>query len=218
MQLAEEIGVKNLEAYGDSKLIVNQVHGEYEVRHEDLVSYHNTTIIVAEKFENFYIDHVSRQQYAHADALAPLAALLALLAGTTKKLLVYSRDLYCCKFALEDSKTPRGDLQVKEVFETSINLELRDWRSLTSTSSYMAYCLTTPKRQLPSEGKLLDSFTMRSCKHCIADRMMESCSDAFYTKRHRRHSKKLMMVCAELTNPDPSSETGSENLAIIGRR
>jgi len=31
MQLAEEIGVKNLEANGDSKLIVNQVHGEYEV-------------------------------------------------------------------------------------------------------------------------------------------------------------------------------------------
>ena len=38
MQLAEEIGVKNLKAYGDSKLIVNQDHGEYEVRHEDLVS------------------------------------------------------------------------------------------------------------------------------------------------------------------------------------
>ena len=35
MQLADEIGVKNLEAYGDSKLIVSQVRGEYEVRHED---------------------------------------------------------------------------------------------------------------------------------------------------------------------------------------
>jgi len=31
MQLAEEIGVKNFEAYGDSKLIVNQVRGEYEI-------------------------------------------------------------------------------------------------------------------------------------------------------------------------------------------
>jgi len=60
MQLAEEIGVKNLEVYDDSKLIVNQVRGEYEVRHEDLVPYHNAAIIMAEKFENFYIDHVSR--------------------------------------------------------------------------------------------------------------------------------------------------------------
>ena len=31
MQITDEIGVKNLEAYGDSKLIVNQIHGEYEV-------------------------------------------------------------------------------------------------------------------------------------------------------------------------------------------
>jgi len=31
IQIADEIGIKNLEAYGDSKLIVNQVCGEYEV-------------------------------------------------------------------------------------------------------------------------------------------------------------------------------------------
>jgi len=31
MQLVEEIGVKNLKAYGDSKLIVNQVRREYKV-------------------------------------------------------------------------------------------------------------------------------------------------------------------------------------------
>ena len=62
MQIADEIGVKYLEAYGDSKLIVNQVRGEYEVRHEDLVPYHNATIHMAERFRNFYIDHIPRQQ------------------------------------------------------------------------------------------------------------------------------------------------------------
>jgi len=31
MQLVEKIGIKHLEAYGDSKLIVNQVRREYEV-------------------------------------------------------------------------------------------------------------------------------------------------------------------------------------------
>jgi len=35
LQLAHEMGVRYLEAYGDSKLIINQVKGEYEVRHED---------------------------------------------------------------------------------------------------------------------------------------------------------------------------------------
>jgi len=60
MQLAEEIGIKHLKADGDSKLIINQVSGEYEVRYEDLVPYHNATINMAEKFKSIYINHVSR--------------------------------------------------------------------------------------------------------------------------------------------------------------
>ena len=48
--------------------------------------------------------------------------------------------------------------------------------------------------------------------------MIESYSDAFHTKRHRKHSKKLMMVCAEFTNSDPTSEIDPKDLAIIGRR
>jgi len=156
-KLAEEIGVKNLEAYSDSKLIVNQARGEYEVWHENLVPYHNPTIIMAEKFENFYIDHVSRQQNAHADALASLTASLVLPAGATKKVLVYSRDLYCCKFALKDSKTPRKDLQVKEVLEISTSLEPRDWRF-----SYIDFVLygilpDDPKEAAAIRRKLLDS-------------------------------------------------------------
>jgi len=82
---------------------------------------------MAEKCKNFYIDHIPRQQNAHADALVSLAVSLALPAGATERVLVYSRDLYCLKLALEDSKTPRGNLQVKEVFETSTSLEPRDW-------------------------------------------------------------------------------------------
>ena len=81
---------------------------------------------MVEKFENFYIDYVPRQQNAHADALVSLTTSLALPVGATKKVLVYSRDLYCCKFVLEDSRTPREDLQVKEVLETLTSLEPRD--------------------------------------------------------------------------------------------
>jgi len=94
-------------------LIVNQVCREYEVRHEDLIPYHNAIIDMAEKFKNFYINHVPRQQNAHVDALTSLAASLVLSSGATEGVLIYSHDLYCCKSAIEDSKTPRGDLQVK---------------------------------------------------------------------------------------------------------
>jgi len=60
MQIADEIGVKNLEVYGDSKLIVSQFRREYEVRHEDLVLYYNATIHMAKRFINFFIDHIPR--------------------------------------------------------------------------------------------------------------------------------------------------------------
>ena len=72
--VTDEIGIKNLEAYGDSKLIVNQVRGEFEVRHEDLVPYYNATIHMDERFKNFFIDYVPRQQNVHADTLASLTA------------------------------------------------------------------------------------------------------------------------------------------------
>ena len=94
MQIADEIDGKSLKAYSDSKLIVNQVRGEYEVRHEDLVPYYNTTIHMAKRFKNFFIDHVPRQQNAYADVLASLAASLALPTGAAEKVLVYNHDLY----------------------------------------------------------------------------------------------------------------------------
>jgi len=62
LHLAQQMGVWYLKAYGDSKLIINQVKGEYEVHHEDLISYHHATIQFANTFEGFYISHVSRSK------------------------------------------------------------------------------------------------------------------------------------------------------------
>jgi len=44
-------------------------------------------VVMAKKFENFYIDHIPRQQNAHADALASLSASLALPAGAQREYL-----------------------------------------------------------------------------------------------------------------------------------
>ena len=60
LQLAHEMGVHCLEDYGDSKLIINQVKEEYEVRHGDLVPYYHAVTKMASSFNGFYISHVSR--------------------------------------------------------------------------------------------------------------------------------------------------------------
>jgi len=115
MQITDEIDIKNLEAYGDPKLIINQVRGEYEVRHEDLVPYYSATIYMAEKFRNFYIDHVPCQQNTHADALASPAASLALPAGAVEKILVHSHDLYCPRLLLKTTKIQPETVKSKKL-------------------------------------------------------------------------------------------------------
>lgn len=55
MKIACELGTQHLEAYGDSMLIINQVRGEFAVRHEYLVPYHITAIQVTGLCETFHV-------------------------------------------------------------------------------------------------------------------------------------------------------------------
>ena len=98
------MGIQYLEAYGDSKLIINQVKGEYEIWHEDLIPYHYAAIKLADSFDGFYISHVSRLLNTKADALAALAAILALPADTTYRLSVVTHHLFYPKYGLEASE------------------------------------------------------------------------------------------------------------------
>jgi len=52
---------------------------------------------------------------------------LALPARAAEKILIYSHDLYCPRFAFEDNQKLTRDLQLKEALETSTGQELRDW-------------------------------------------------------------------------------------------
>jgi len=61
---------------------------------------------------------------------------LALPARVVEKILIYSHDLYCLRFAFEDHQKLTEDRQDKEALETSIGLEFWDWRF-----SYIDYAL-----------------------------------------------------------------------------
>ena len=76
----------------------------------------------------------------------------------------------------------------------------------------------TLKRWLPLKGRPLDPITIWSREHCIVDHMMESSSVACHTKKHMRHSKKLMTVCVELTSSVQNLEIDSKDWDIIGQR
>src|SRR3954467_5240335 len=84
LQLAHRLGVRKLQAYGDSELVVNQLRGEYEVRSNDLIPYFDSALQMAEQFEGFCIGHVPRQENTHADALVGLATSLCCKRGSIR--------------------------------------------------------------------------------------------------------------------------------------
>ena len=131
-------------------MIINQVKGEYEVRHEDLIPYHHVAIKLANLFNGFYSSHVSHLLNTKADALAVLAATLALPADTTYRLTMATRHLFCLKY----------DLEISEVHTTFTYFELRDWRfSIIDYALYDIMPIIPRKRPLFDED-LLDSTTM----------------------------------------------------------
>src|SRR5438270_1126061 len=66
LQLAHWLGVRKLQAYGDSELVVNQLRGVYEVRSDELIAYFDTALQMTDQFEGIYIAQVPRQDNTHA--------------------------------------------------------------------------------------------------------------------------------------------------------
>ncbi|XP_074304558.1 uncharacterized protein LOC141639296 [Silene latifolia] len=91
LQMAIEIGVRDMDIYGDSKLVVNQVLGEYEVKKEDLIPYHQRALQLLNQLEDIHVGHVPRSANKLADALANLAATLALGAEESMQVPVCNR-------------------------------------------------------------------------------------------------------------------------------
>ncbi|XP_074318681.1 uncharacterized protein LOC141655504 [Silene latifolia] len=91
LQMAIEIGVRDMDIYGDSELVVNQVLGEYEVKKEDLIPYHQRALQSLNQLDDIHVGHVPRSANKLADALANLAATLALGAEESMNVPVCNR-------------------------------------------------------------------------------------------------------------------------------
>ncbi|KAA0062672.1 hypothetical protein E6C27_scaffold79G001920 [Cucumis melo var. makuwa] len=78
LQMALEIGVSLIEIYGDSKLIINQLLLQYDVKHEDLKPYFTYAQELMERFDSVMLEHVPRTENKRVDALANLATSLTM--------------------------------------------------------------------------------------------------------------------------------------------
>ncbi|XP_075633310.1 uncharacterized protein LOC142605752 [Castanea sativa] len=77
-QMVRQLGGEMVDFYCDSRLIVGQVNGEFEVRDERMQKYLNRVKCALKMFKSFKVRQIPRGQNAHADSLAMLATSLGL--------------------------------------------------------------------------------------------------------------------------------------------
>jgi len=73
LRLAKDLGATKLRCNTDSKLVVGQVQGEYQVKDDLLLQYYHKTVETMKEFEEVTIHHIPRAENARADRLSKLA-------------------------------------------------------------------------------------------------------------------------------------------------
>ena len=83
LQAALERGIKRLNVYGDSALIIYQINMEWKTRDPKLVPYQKYLTKLRSKFDEIEFQHLPRDKNPFADALATLASMIKLDEATT---------------------------------------------------------------------------------------------------------------------------------------
>ncbi|XP_050251889.1 uncharacterized protein LOC126698589 [Quercus robur] len=76
LQAALGLGVKEVEVYGDSALIISQVQNKWKIKEERLMPYHQCLQKWASKFSKIQYQYVLRMQNQIADVLATMASMM----------------------------------------------------------------------------------------------------------------------------------------------
>ena len=70
LEKARELGIKDLAVMGDSKLIIQQMKGEFKVSSQNIVGLHKTALSLSKLFDEITYEHIYRKDNVRADELA----------------------------------------------------------------------------------------------------------------------------------------------------
>ncbi|KAK0596914.1 hypothetical protein LWI29_020073 [Acer saccharum] len=74
LKISTVLGADEVEIFSDSQVVVNQVLDEYQARDESMITYLELAKELLERFKEYRIVHVPREENEKADALAKLAS------------------------------------------------------------------------------------------------------------------------------------------------
>ncbi|XP_074323681.1 uncharacterized protein LOC141660590 [Apium graveolens] len=71
---ARAVRAKNLKVYGDSRLVVAQINGEFEAKDDTVAKYLRVVKGILTQFDEWYVEHIPREETTTVDALSQFAS------------------------------------------------------------------------------------------------------------------------------------------------
>jgi hypothetical protein len=105
-----ELGVRRLDARGDSQLVIDQVMKNSHYRDRKMGAYCDEVRRLEDKFYGLELNHVARRYNETADELAKIAS-----GRTTVPPDIFSRDIYQPSIKLDDAPEPEENSAQPEV-------------------------------------------------------------------------------------------------------
>jgi len=70
LKRAKAMGIKELNVFSDSELLVRQIHGDYGVKAEHLKALHDEAQALLKAFSDVHVEHIPREENAAADEMS----------------------------------------------------------------------------------------------------------------------------------------------------
>lgn len=74
--MAKEMNVASISIFSDSQLIVNQVNGEFRVKHENMIPLHAEATEFLDNFDSWSLEYIPRDDNTVADKLCKAGMML----------------------------------------------------------------------------------------------------------------------------------------------
>lgn len=76
LHMAKEMNIASINIFSDSQLIVNQVNGEFRVKHEKMIPLHAEATELLDDFDSWSLEYIPRDNNTVADKLCKAGMML----------------------------------------------------------------------------------------------------------------------------------------------
>jgi ribonuclease HI len=115
LEYFRDMGVRNVDTFGDSRLVVKRVNGESQCLHGVLNIFHVKCLDIVRFLYTFHINHIRREENKRADVLAQQASSYKVRKGIFFiKRKSTSRDTFICNSESARSGLPYDDMELRK--------------------------------------------------------------------------------------------------------